>query len=108
MNKDQGARLFIILFGLLILPVLSFTGGCSGGSGSTVDASITPTEVSTVTPSDSYGVVDTGQVKYYDNTLEIDAPVSGDSFYGQDAQFDGNQPSYTNNGNGYLPTMPLA
>ena len=43
----------------------------------------------------SYPIVDTGQTKTYNNNSEISAPQSGQSFYGQDAQFDGHQPSYT-------------
>ncbi|MDP8201409.1 MAG: DUF1566 domain-containing protein [Candidatus Tenebribacter burtonii] len=45
-----------------------------------------------------YEVVDTGQVKYFDNQIEIFAPGQTDPFFGQDAQFNGNQPNYTNNG----------
>lgn len=49
-----------------------------------------------------YPIVDTGQETFYNNNSEITAPTSGDAFYGQDAQFDGNQPSYTDNGNGTI------
>ena len=48
--------------------------------------------------SQSFKIVDTGQEKYYDNLNEISAPLSGEGFYGQDAQYSGNQPSYTDNG----------
>ena len=37
-----------------------------------------------------YSIVDTGQDKCYNATAEISAPQAGNSFYGQDAQFDGN------------------
>lgn len=44
----------------------------------------------------SYTVVDTGQeLCYNDGGSEIACPTEGQAFYGQDAQFDGNQPSYT-------------
>ena len=43
----------------------------------------------------SYPVVDTGQVNCYNNEEEIDCPAEGETFYGQDAQFSGNQPAYT-------------
>lgn len=43
----------------------------------------------------SYAVVDTGQDECYDNSQEIACPQPGEAFYGQDAQYDGNQPSYT-------------
>ncbi|NQT62160.1 MAG: DUF1566 domain-containing protein [Candidatus Marinimicrobia bacterium] len=48
----------------------------------------------------TYKIVDTGQIKYYNNQDEISAPVSGASFYGQDASINGHQPDYTDNGDG--------
>ena len=42
----------------------------------------------------SYVIVDTDQSVCYDNLDEIAAPAAGESFYGQDAQVDGAQPSY--------------
>ena len=48
----------------------------------------------------TYPIVDTGQKKFYNNTNEITEPSKGESFYSQDAQFNGNQPSYTDNGDG--------
>ena len=50
----------------------------------------------------SYKIVDTGEKTYFNNLNEISAPDSGESFYGQDAQFDENQPSYTNNRDGTI------
>jgi uncharacterized protein DUF1566/arylsulfotransferase ASST/beta-agarase/YXIM esterase-like protein len=47
-----------------------------------------------------YLIVDTGQTTFYNNTTEITAPADGDAFYGQDAQFTGNAPSYTLSGDG--------
>lgn len=48
----------------------------------------------------SYPIVDTGQVTCYDNGGAIACPTEGEAFYGQDAQYDGAQPSYTDNGDG--------
>ena len=42
-----------------------------------------------------YKIVDTGQEKCFDNHREIQAPQKGEAFYGQDAQYNGNQPGYT-------------
>ena len=50
----------------------------------------------------TYKIVDTGQKTFYSNTSEINEPGLGESFYGQDAQFEGNQPSYTDNGDGTI------
>lgn len=49
-----------------------------------------------------YAIVDTGQTAFFNNKSEIQEPELGDNFYGQDAHFDGNQPSYTNNGDGTI------
>ncbi len=48
----------------------------------------------------TYPIVDTGQDKCFDNRREIKCPEKGQSFYGQDAQFDRLQPSLTDNGDG--------
>lgn len=52
--------------------------------------------------SQTYKIVDTGQTKFYNNSSEISAPSAGTAFYGQDAQFYGHQPSYTDNGDGTI------
>ena len=50
----------------------------------------------------TYPIVDTGQTIFYNNTNEITAPSTGSAFFGQDAQYSGNQPSYTDNGDGTI------
>jgi hypothetical protein len=50
----------------------------------------------------NYPIVDTDQKTFYDSTKEISAPTTGSSFYGQDAHYSGNQPSYTDNGDGTI------
>ncbi len=50
--------------------------------------------------SGTYPIVDSGQVNCYDNSIDISYPSSGEAFYGQDAQHNGNQPSYTLSGDG--------
>jgi hypothetical protein len=40
-------------------------------------------------------VPDTGQIKCYNNTVEIPCPQPGEPFYGQDAQYGSNTQSYT-------------
>lgn len=47
----------------------------------------------------SYRIVDTGQVQCYSDRSEISAPKPGEAFYGQDAQYEINRPSYTDNKN---------
>ena len=52
--------------------------------------------------SQDYLIVDTGQDACYNSTQAITAPQPGEPFYGQDAQYSGNQPSYTDNGDGTI------
>ncbi|MGQ1785813.1 sulfatase-like hydrolase/transferase [Saccharicrinis sp. GN24d3] len=53
-------------------------------------------------PTNKYNIVDTGVSDFYDNNSIISTPVSGEPFCGQDAHYSGNQPSYTNNGDGTI------
>ncbi len=50
----------------------------------------------------TYRVVDTGQVTFYDNSNKIAEPTVGAPFYGQDAQYNINTPSYKDNGDGTI------
>ncbi len=59
-------------------------------------------EISTPYP---YTIVDTGQTKCYNNTSEIPCPEPGDPFYGQDAQYQGYQPKYRDNGDGTVTDL---
>ena len=61
----------------------------------TSDAAVLTVDEDAPETVDSYVVVDTGQDTCYDDGVEIASPAEGEAFYGQDAQYDGNQPSYT-------------
>lgn len=50
----------------------------------------------------SYPIVDTDVLNFYSDLTVIQEPALGDPFYGQDAQYSGNQPSYTDNGDGTI------
>lgn len=50
------------------------------------------------TISNTYTIVDTAVESFYNNTAIISSPNQGTSFYGQDATYNGNQPSYEDNG----------
>lgn len=50
----------------------------------------------------NYRIVDTGVVKFYSNKGVIPAPNPGEAFHGQDAQYQINIPSYTDNGDGTI------
>ncbi|NNF22898.1 MAG: DUF1566 domain-containing protein, partial [Saprospiraceae bacterium] len=47
-----------------------------------------------------YNIAGTNQTSFYNNTSEISNQVIGDEFYGQNANFAGNTPSYRDNGDG--------
>jgi hypothetical protein len=55
----------------------------------------TPIVADSATASVSYPIVDTGQTACYNNNEGISCPAKDQAFYGQDAQFGGEQPSYT-------------
>ncbi len=61
-----------------------------------------PVEITTTTAVDQYRVVDTGQKEFFNNSVSIAKPSVGLPFYGQDARYNGNQPSYTDNGDGTI------
>ncbi len=56
-------------------------------------------------PTMPYRVVDTGQVRCYDDHTEVTYPGPGQPYFGQDAQYDGNQPRYRDNGDGTVTDL---
>lgn len=50
----------------------------------------------------NYPIVSTGQATFYDNNSEISEPKQGDPFFGQNANYPGNTPNYTDNGDGTI------
>ena len=56
----------------------------------------------------TYTIVDTGQLRCYDNSTEIEYPKTAAAFAGQDAQYNGNQPVYKDNRNGTVTDLNTA
>ncbi|MDA3781370.1 MAG: DUF1566 domain-containing protein [Bacteroidales bacterium] len=81
-----------IFFNLLMV-LLSFTA-CQK------DSEIVEQENENLPDISGYPIVGTNQTTYYGNTAEIATPNLGEPFYGQNAQYPGNQISYTDNGDG--------
>lgn len=52
-----------------------------------------------------YAVVDTGQSVCFDDRDEIPSPAKGQPYFGQDAQYEGPQPSYRDNGDGTVTDL---
>jgi len=50
----------------------------------------------------SYPIVDTGQDQFYNDTRQITIPGESSPWYGQDALYQGNQPSFRDNGDGTI------
>ena len=52
-----------------------------------------------------YTIVDTAQVRCYSNNDEIEFPEAVTAFFGQDAQYIGNEPAYKDNGDGTVTDL---
>lgn len=52
--------------------------------------------------SNTYNIVDTGVQDFYNNTAIVSSPTQDNTFYGQDASYIGNQPSFTDIGDGTI------
>jgi hypothetical protein len=83
----------LILTLLIIMPV----SGCS-------EDVVTP-DNQLPTSTGSYSIVDTGQSDCFGASVVIAVPAAGAPFYGQDAQVDGQQPSYSDNGDGTVTDL---
>ncbi len=92
----------VAVAGLLVL------AGCSETSpnetNSATPASGASASASAPTPASAaalgYAIVDTNQAECYDAEVAIGCPEPGNAWYGQDGQYDGNQPQYVDNGDG--------
>ena len=60
------------------------------------------TTSSSTMQTNSYSIVDTGQIISYSDDSVISTPAAGDDFFGQDANYVINQPSYTDNHDGTI------
>ncbi len=57
-------------------------------------------DASPAAPAVPYALVETRQSECYDTTVEIACPSTDEAFFGQDAQYAGRQPSYTQSADG--------
>ncbi len=106
----------IIIFGILIM-VLVFTG-CSNKSIEQDNELIQEDSIRESTENNEPEekqpqqpditntlVIDTNQDKCYDSINQINCPDEGESFFGQDAQYSGTQPSFKNNDDGTMTDL---
>ena len=95
----------IILFTFLILTALTLTFFMAWRRNfiSSVNFSPVPKIISVAFAGTyDYPIVETGQIKFFDSWQETDTPSTGKPFYGQDAHYQGNKQSYTDNGDGTI------
>ncbi len=95
MNKIVRLPLVIATSSLLLLGTLSCSTEITEPAGTSEPETTAPGDTSEPESELSYIIVDTSQDECYNNSSVITAPQPGEAFYGQDAQYDGNQPSYT-------------
>jgi len=99
---------------LLLLGSVSACG--EDGADSSITTVTDPSETETteagsgtavvgVTVDLSYPIVDTGQVLFYGDSDEIEAPGTSEAFFGQDAGYVGLQPSHADNGDGTVTDL---
>jgi hypothetical protein len=68
-------------------------------------AALAPTFAPAADPDLPYPIVDTGQVRCYNDRHEIAYPAPGQAYYGQDAQYAGRAPNYRDNGDGTVTDL---
>ncbi len=98
-EENKMKIIFVIIINLLILTLFA----CSESS--TAAEEDNPTESGNLPDVSGYPVVSTNQSIFYDNNSEITVPAAAEAFYGQDAQYSRNEPSYVDNGDGTVTDM---
>lgn len=89
---------------LLALAGALWLAACGSGGGTTTGTN-TDTDTDTGSTSRTYVVVDTGQTTSYDNDSQPITVSRAVAFYGQDAVYQGPQPSYRDNGDGTVSDL---
>lgn len=100
----------VIIIALIIILISSLIGALvyfnANSNNETEDTEvINENNVDEIEPEEkiiTYPILDTGQTKYFDTTGEIAEVTEGNKFFGQDANYQKNSFSYTNNGDGTI------
>jgi len=85
--------------------VAESTGATVDWDGATRTVSISSTNDNTNQSEVTYSIVDTGVTKLYTDSKVVTTISQGDAFYGQDAHYTGNQPSYEDNHDGTVTDL---
>ena len=100
MNMKTKLKLLnVFLFSALI--VMASLMACSDDSTDDLEETENSGDTGTVSGL-TYPIVDTNQDFCSNNSALMDCPDEGESFFGQDAQYAGNKPNYTDNGDGTI------
>ena len=87
---------------LISLIMLSLSLGCGDSEAPVEGATGSGDNLPAIS---GYPVVSSGQITFYNNFNEISTPSSDGEFYGQDAQYKGNEPQYEDNKDGTITDM---
>lgn len=93
---------YLLTFTLLIISMILLE---SCNKKENIDPNNEQTENEVIETDFPYTIVETQQITFYDNLVETSIPVSGESFYGQDANYTGNETLYQDNGNETISDM---
>ncbi|MFC1905261.1 DUF1566 domain-containing protein [Chloroflexota bacterium] len=103
---SKAVQLFAVIWISLLLVIN--TSGCVSEIARPSETPLsvpTPEAERANVPDLSYVTVDTDQDKCYNDSRGITCPQLGKSFYGQDANYQGNLPSYKDNGDGTIADL---
>ena len=87
---------FHLLLFLMLIVAIDLSSGCYSNPEDEVDDDVNTAD------SLNYPIVGTAQELCYNTLYAISPPSPGEAFFGQDAQFSGNDPVYTTNGDGTI------
>ncbi len=92
-----------LLLAFFLLLTISCASSGSANIGGADDR--TQTEGDTLLVANSYEIVSTGVLDFFDDTAVIPEPVTGEPFFGQDANYPGIEFSYQDNGDGTVSDL---
>jgi len=92
-----------IYFGFSLITILLIAVSCGNSKSlktNTMTNKVSKTFEENLPDVNNYPIVGTNQTTFFDNTSETTKQETGDDFYGQNANYLGNEPKYVDNGDG--------
>ncbi len=87
-----------IILSMLTAILISFTG-CEETAGNKLEPEENLPNIT------GFPIVGTNQTTFFDNSTSVEAPLQGEAFYGQNANYHGHTPQYVDNGDGTVTDM---